>query len=133
MDDSKNLSDFCLVEKTASSANKWDLCNSCPVKKTATLIGSRWTLLILEELYLKDPIRFNELLHALKPISSRSLSLRLKELLEHGIIEKNVVSSSPPYVEYGLTQKGKEFALLLIEMAKWSFKWDYKEKDGQNK
>ncbi len=130
MNDSKNLSDYCLVEKTASSENKWDACEYCPVKKTATLIGSRWTLLILEELYLKDPIRFNELLHALKPISSRSLSLRLKELLEHGIIEKRVVSASPPYVEYGLTRKGKEFALLLIEIAKWSFKWDSREKDS---
>lgn len=133
MNNSKDLSDFCLVEKTAPSGNKWDVCDSCPVKKTATLIGSRWTLLILEELYLRDPIRFNELLHALKPISSRSLSLKLKELLEHGIIKKNVVSSSPPYVVYNLTEKGKEFALLLIEIAKWSFKWDYREKNDQNK
>jgi DNA-binding HxlR family transcriptional regulator len=131
MNDSKNLSDFCLVEKTASNKDKWDVCNSCPVKKTATLIGSRWTLLILEELYLKDPIRFNELSNALKPISSRSLSLKLKELLEHGIIEKNIVSSSPPYVEYSLTEKGKEFALLLIKIAKWSFKWDCREKIEQ--
>jgi len=78
-------------------------------------------------LYLNDTVRYNEFLHALKPISSRSLSLKLTELLEHGIVEKNVLSSSPPYVEYNLTDKGKEFGLLLIEMAKWSFKWDYKE------
>jgi DNA-binding HxlR family transcriptional regulator len=32
------------------------------------------------------------------------------------------VSASPPYVEYNLTEKGKEFAMLLITMAKWSFK-----------
>ena len=120
----KNLSDLCLVEKTAPPEIKWDVCNSCPVKKTVTLIGSRWSLLIIKELYSENSVRYNEFLHALKPISSRSLSLKLKELLEHGIIEKNVVSASPPYVEYNLTEKGKEFALLLITLAKWSFKWD---------
>lgn len=81
-------------------------------------------MLIIKELYSGNSVRYNEFLHALKPISSRSLSLKLKELLEHKIIEKNVVSASPPYVEYNLTEKGKEFALLLITMAKWSFKWD---------
>ena len=116
----KNLNDLCLVEKTALPESKWDVCNSCPVKKTATLIGSRWSFLIVKELYSGNPVRYNEFLHALKPISSRSLSLKLKELLEHGIIEKNVVSASPPYVEYNLTEKGKEFAQLLITMAKWS-------------
>lgn len=122
-----NLSDFCLVEKTTSPESKWNVCNSCPVKKTATLIGSRWSFLILKELHLNNHVRFNELLRALRPISSRYLSLKLKELLEHGIIKKNVFSASPPYVEYNLTEKGKEFALLLIEMAEWSFKWEYKE------
>lgn len=121
-----NLSDYCLAEKT-ESGNRWSACNSCPFKKTRDLIGSRWSLLIVKELYLNDTVRYNEFLHALRPISSRSLSLKLKELLEHGIVEKNVLSSSPPYVEYNLTDKGKEFGLLLIEMAKWSFKWDYKE------
>lgn len=125
---SKNLSDFCLVDGTKTTKDKWDVCNSCPVKKTATLIGSRWSFLILKELYLNNQVRFNELSHALKPITSRSLSLKLKELLEHGIIEKNVVSDSPPNVEYILTEKGKEFSLLLIEIAKWSFKWDCNEK-----
>ncbi|MCC7551422.1 winged helix-turn-helix transcriptional regulator [Methanobacterium ferruginis] len=123
----KNLSDFCLVEKKAPPESKWNVCNSCAVKKTATLIGSRWSFLILKELHLNNHVRFNELLHTLKPISSRSLSLKLKELLEHGIIKKNVVSASPPYVEYNLTRKGKEFALLLIRIAEWSFKWEYKE------
>lgn len=40
----KNLNDLCLVEKTAPPEIKWDVCNSCPVKKTVTLIGSRWSL-----------------------------------------------------------------------------------------
>lgn len=121
---SKNLSDFCLVDETKKSSDKWDVCNSCPVKKTAILIGSRWSFLILKELYLNNHVRFNELSRALEPITSRSLSLKLKELLKHGIIEKRVVSDSPPNIEYNLNEKGREFSKLLIEIAKWSFKWD---------
>jgi len=121
----KDLSEYCLAEKTGSFGSRWSACNSCPFKKTRDLIGSRWSLLIIKELYIRNgPMRYNEFLHTLKPISSRSLSLELKKLIEHGIIEKNVISSSPPYVEYDLTKKGREFGLLLIKLAKWSFKWD---------
>lgn len=128
MDYPKDLSDYCLAEKTDSFGNKWSLCNSCPFKKTRDLIGSRWSLLIVKELHVRNgPLRYNEFLHALKPISSRSLSLNLKKLIKHDIVGKKFVSASPPYVEYNLTDKGKEFGLLLIKMAKWSFKWDYIE------
>jgi len=99
--------------------------NPCLVEKTAALIGSKWSLLIIKELHFKArPMRFNELLIALKPISSRTLSLKLKKLLKHEIIEKNVVSTSPPHSQYNFTKKGKELTTVLLVMVEWSYKWN---------
>lgn len=45
------------------------------------IVKSKWSLVIFRELCLRNrPMRFNELLHELKPISSRTLSLQLKKL-----------------------------------------------------
>lgn len=100
----------------------------CPVQKTAELIGSKWSILIIRELHSNSSRRFNEFLRSLKPISSRTLSLRLKELVEYEIIEKKIISTSPPHSEYSLTDKGKDLATLLSAMAEWSYKWHDNEK-----
>lgn len=96
---------------------------SCPVQKTAELIGSKWSILIIRELHTNSSRRFNELLRSLKPISSRTLSLKLKELVEYEIIKKQIMSTSPPHSKYSLTEKGKDLATLLDAMAEWSYKW----------
>jgi len=100
---------------------------SCPVQKTAELIGSKWSILIIRELNQNKFLRFNELSRSLKPISSRTLSLKLKELVEYEIIKKKIVSTSPPHSEYSLTQKGKDLAIVLGAMADWSYKWHNNE------
>ena len=96
---------------------------SCPVQKTAELIGSKWSILIIRELQPHSSRRFNELSRSLKPISSRTLSLKLKELVEYEIIEKKIISTSPPHSKYSLTEKGTDLAVLLSAMAEWSYKW----------
>lgn len=96
----------------------------CQVEKAISLIGNKWSLFIIKELHFKaQSMRFNELLRALKPISSRTLSLKLKELLKYEIIEKNVVSTSPPHSEYNLTERGEELTTVLTAMAEWNYKW----------
>ena len=93
-------------------------------EKILEILGSKWGLLILRELYFRNhPLRFNELLHELKPISSRTLSFQLKKFKKYNIIEKNVLSTSPPGFEYSLTKQGKEFCSIILTMVQWSFKW----------
>jgi len=96
----------------------------CPIEKTVSLIGNRWSILIIREFYLSGTsLRFNDLLNSLKPISSKTLSSKLKDLVSYEIIERNVENTMPIRVEYRLTEKGKDLAGILRLMAEWSQKW----------
>ncbi len=96
----------------------------CPIEKTVLLIGNKWSILLIREFYLSEgPLRFNVLLNSLKPISSKTLSSKLKDLVSYEIIEKKVVSTTPVKVEYYFTEKGKDLAGVLRSMAQWSLKW----------
>ena len=68
-------------------------------------------------------IRFNELLKALKPISSKTLSSKLKEMISYEIIKKEITSTMPVVAFYSLTEKGAELSKVLDSMAEWSSKW----------
>lgn len=54
------------------------------------------------------PRRFNELRIDIPPISAKVLSTRLAELQERGVLNRNVLPTSPPSVEYELTDLGRE-------------------------
>lgn len=97
---------------------------TCPAEKTILLIGNKWTLIILRELIITDrPIRYNELAKALKKISSRTLSIKLRNLVNYGIIKKTIIDDSPIKVEYSLTEKGRELYKVVLPMAEWSERW----------
>ncbi len=87
------------------SQQKFD--QNCPIEYTIELIGSKWSIGILREL-LKDNRRTHELTEALPGISSKTLTLRLRMLEKHGIIQRKVYPEIPPHVEYSLTEKGRE-------------------------
>jgi len=54
------------------------------------------------------PRRFNELRIDIPPVSAKVLSARLSELAERGVVTRNVRPTSPPSVEYELTELGAE-------------------------
>lgn len=83
------------------------------------LIGSKWVLLILRNLCTEEK-GFNELLRAVEGISPRILSLRLKDLAEHGLVSKKVFLTNPPQVEYSLTQKGISLCSIVISLSDWA-------------
>lgn len=84
----------------------------CPIAKTLDIIGTKWTFLIIRDLLIEGTMRFSDLLKSLEGISPKTLSLRLRELENNGILERTVYPEVPPRVEYTLTAKGnswKEF------------------------
>ena len=94
------------------------------IEKTLAIIGDKWSLLIIGQLaFGKRPGRFNELMRELKPISSRTLSIKLTKLSENRIIEKTIEGNSPPYTQYALTSKGKDLVDAFRAMGEWSKKW----------
>ncbi len=97
----------------------------CPYESTISLVGNKWSLMILRNLRFKEePWRFNEMLKSLKGISSKTLSAKLKELVEYDIVDKTVASVSPVVIHYSLTEKGKDLIPVLDAMAEWSEKWE---------
>ncbi len=78
------------------------------ISKAAKIIGSKWTLLILNSL-LGGTKRFGELQKELDNISPKTLSKRLRDLEKEGYIKKKVYPQIPPKVEYSLTKKAEVF------------------------
>ncbi|RAS80913.1 winged helix-turn-helix transcriptional regulator [Priestia endophytica] len=97
--------------------------SSCPIEKTMSVIGGKWTFLILRELFT-EPKRFGELQKTLKNVSPRTLSLRLKELEHEGIISRKIYAEIPPHVEYSLTYKGEALRPIFEAMKEWGNTWD---------
>lgn len=90
----------------------------CPIEKTLSVIGKKWTVLILRDL-MGGTRRFGELLASLEGISPKTLSERLKELEEGGVVRRRVYPEIPPRVEYSLTEKGKSLGGILEAMMEW--------------
>ncbi len=96
---------------------------NCPVARTASVIGMRWTALILRDLLLNKACRYQELLESLEGIAPNTLSDRLKTLEEDGIIERRMYERHPPRAEYLLTPKGQALAPLIKAMRDWGQKF----------
>jgi len=90
----------------------------CGVERAVELIGSKWVLLILHNLCTTTR-GFNELLRLVDGISPRILSLRLKDLVEHGLVSKEVLPTNPPQVHYSLTSKGESLKSIIESLAEW--------------
>ncbi len=94
----------------------------CPVEGTLRIIGGRWKLLILRELF-KETKRFGELHKSLNGITQKMLTQQLRELERDGIILRKVYPQIPPKVEYSLTQKGQSLRPILDLMHEWGSKY----------
>ena len=99
----------------------------CGVAETVRIIGRKWTLLILRELF-NGTKRFNELQRNLPGVSPRTLSQRLQQMAADGIIHKEVFAEVPPHVEYSLTEKGWTLSRIIRDMREWGEKSNAKER-----
>lgn len=81
---------------------------SCPVGECMVMLGGAWAPNIIWSLS-GGPRRFSELKIDIPGISAKVLSTRLKEMEEKGAIERRIVPTSPPSVEYRLSELGQEF------------------------
>ena len=91
----------------------------CPVARTLDIIGERWTILILRDLLLDGPRRFQDFEQSLAGISPNTLSARLKRLEESGIVERHFYEQHPPRAEYVLTPKGRALGPVLKALLDW--------------
>ncbi len=111
-----------MVKSDVKIADVLCLSNSCPIHFVLGILGSKWSVLILRELLSGDR-RTHELLEALPGISSKTLTLRLRELEKHGLLARRVFPEVPPHVEYSLTEKGLQVQPVMIALKKLGEQW----------
>src|SRR5690349_16787097 len=77
----------------------------CPLGTCMRFLGGAWTPNIIWYLSM-NPRRFSELKSDIPGISAKMLAARLKQLAASGVVEREVMPTSPPTVEYRLTDLG---------------------------
>jgi len=87
---------------------------NCSVAKTLELVGERWTVLILRDVFLGRR-RFDEMADNLK-IARNVLTQRLQRLVEEGVLEKVAYQERPERFEYRLTDKGLDLWPVMITL-----------------
>lgn len=87
------------------------------------VVGERWSLLILRDLFRQGPRRFQQLEAGLPGVAPNTLSARLKTLEAQGVIATRLYDSHPPRYEYFLTDKGKALGPVLKALYNWGEKY----------
>jgi len=85
-------------------------------------VGDKWTLLIVRDL-LSGPRRFVELQRVLPGISTEQLRSRLNRMVADGMLTRKRYREVPPRVDYELTERSRELAPVLGELARWGYEW----------
>ena len=97
----------------------------CPVATTVQLIGNKWKLLILRNLFFNGDQRFTDFIKTIPAISKKVLTDNLRALEDDGIIDRAVFAEVPPRVVYSLSDLGKTLKPILDAMLAWGT--DYKK------
>jgi DNA-binding HxlR family transcriptional regulator len=93
----------------------------CPAERTLDIIGGRWKVLILWQLFQGEK-RFSELFRALDGITQKMLTQQLRELEKDGIVHRQVYPQIPPKVEYSLTPLGESLRPIVDAMCEWGLR-----------
>jgi DNA-binding HxlR family transcriptional regulator len=91
--------------------------SGCPMGTCMALLGGAWTTNVIWQLS-GGPRRFGELHKDIPRISPKMLTARLRELESKGVVIREVAPTSPPSVEYGLSELGKELIPVIHAIVK---------------
>jgi DNA-binding HxlR family transcriptional regulator len=93
-----------------------------PDARALDLVGDKWTLLIVRDL-ISGPRRFVELQRVLPGISTEQLRSRLNRMVADGMLTRQRYREVPPRVDYELTERARDLAPVLGELARWGYEW----------
>jgi DNA-binding HxlR family transcriptional regulator len=93
---------------------------NCGVARALDVLGERWTLLIVRELFL-GPRRYRDLLDALGGIGTNLLAARLKSLEAAGLVRRTTLAPPAGVAAYELTSDGEALEPMVEEMALWGY------------
>lgn len=93
----------------------------CSVARGLAILGDRWTLLIIRNAFLQVR-RFDDIQKQLG-VPRHILSVRLKKLVDEGVLVKAQYQEAPARYEYKLTDKGKDLYPVIMMLTAWGDKW----------
>jgi DNA-binding HxlR family transcriptional regulator len=98
---------------------RWDDLNTeaCSVARTVSVIGDRWTILILRDCFLR--VRRFEDFEKRLGITRHVLADRLRKLVRLGVLRRVAYQHKPPRYEYRLTPKGLDLQPVLLGLVRW--------------
>ena len=91
----------------------------CAIERGMRILGGKWTGSILW--HLKDePVRFNDLSRMIGGASKKMITERLRQLEDQGLVERQVLETSPVAVQYRITPFGRSALACLDALRRWS-------------
>ncbi len=114
----------------------------CPINSSLTVLGRKWTLLVLRDIAFMAsmnpkepasaprltpravPVNFSQILRSNPSLGPRVLCMRLKELQREGLIERLVDHKDTRVIRYVLTRKGRDaipVLTALIQFGAWHY------------
>ncbi|MDB5994955.1 MAG: HxlR family transcriptional regulator [Pseudomonas sp.] len=100
----------------------------CPIARAEAIVGDRWTVLVLRELFMGSH-RYDEI-QAQTGGTPQMVATRLKNMEADGLVERRRYSERPPRYEYHLTAKGQAFYSVVLALRAWGETWCKAEDEG---
>lgn len=104
----------------ADSIDDLDTSCLCQDSGVIDLLGQKYTMQVVCIVGHFETVRFNVLENYLSDASSSTLSRRLEDLSDAGLLSRTMYDEIPPRVEYELTEDGRELQERLVPIVEWS-------------
>ncbi|EHO45331.1 winged helix-turn-helix transcriptional regulator [Lentilactobacillus kisonensis] len=95
---------------------------SCSKELTLSMFSGKWKIVVLFHLGTDGPYRFNELMRLLPRVTHKVLTNQLREMVEDGLISREVITDSRVKVTYRITDRGRSLMPILNQMYEWGEK-----------
>jgi DNA-binding HxlR family transcriptional regulator len=89
---------------------------TCAIARSISILGDKWSLLILRDVILHKKSRFKEFRDSKEKIATNILSNRLKSLMEEGLLEKLDPSGTKKSTRYLATNKGISTLPIIVDL-----------------
>jgi DNA-binding HxlR family transcriptional regulator len=100
----------------------------CPIARAEAVVGDRWTVLVLRELFMGSH-RFDEI-QAQTGGTPQMVAARLKNMEADGLVARRPYNERPPRYEYHLTPKGQAFYSVVLALRAWGETWCKSPEEG---
>ena len=97
-------------------------CRKCPVVMVFEMLQGKWKNHVINEISMRENVRFGELKKKLPSITNTMLTSTLRELEAEGLVKRQQFNEIPPHVEYSLTEKSKDLIPIFYGMYVWGLK-----------